>query len=317
MIARLQERFGAGPRPLVVNLSIGLLCLIWGSTWLVIREGLADLPPLTALAARFLLAGAVLSALAPTLSRIEGGARPSLRLTLVHAVLCLAVPYALIYRAETVLPSGLVSVLWSICPMLTAVCASILLPEERLAPRQWLGLLGGFLGVALMFATDVRAVGPDAIPVGLLLLGSPAVSALGTNLVKRDGAGTSSALLNRNGMLLGGALVAAWAFHRESGASVTWSPRAIASVAYLALVGTVLAFTVYFWLLRHAPVTRLSLIAYGIPVVALTLGGTLGDEPVGLHTVGGMLLVLLGIGVVMAGRARTTVGPVASTRPVR
>jgi drug/metabolite transporter (DMT)-like permease len=173
-----------------------------------------------------------------------------------------------------------------------------------MAPRQWLGLIGGFAGVALMFATDVSACGAEAVPAGLILLLSPLISAVGTNLLKREGSGTSSVLMNRNGMLLSAGLVAAWALFMENDAPADWTPRAIFSVAYLALVGTVVGFGVYLWLLRHAPATRLALIAYCIPVVALTLGATLADEPIGLHTLAGMGLILAGVAFVMAGRKR-------------
>jgi drug/metabolite transporter (DMT)-like permease len=155
-----------------------------------------------------------------------------------------------------------------------------------------------------MFATDVSAIGREALPAGLILLLSPLVSAVGTNLLKREGGGTSSVLLNRNGMFVAVVLVGVLALVTESEVPLRWTPRAIFSVAYLALVGTVFAFGVYFWLLRHAPATRLSLIAYCIPVVALTLGATLGDEPVGRNTIAGMVLILAGVGLVMVGRKR-------------
>ncbi len=297
---------GRHPGPLAVNLGILLLCGIWGSTWLVIRAGLEDLPPFSSLAVRFLLAALVLAAVAPTLARLEGGGRPSAGLTAVHGLLSMAVPYAIVYWVEVRLPSGLTSVLWSIFPMLTAVAAHGMLPEERLAARQWLGLVGGFAGVALMLATDVAAIGPEAVPAALVLLVSPAVAAIGTNWIKKSGGATSSALLNRNGMLVATVAVVALALAVERDATLRWTQTAILSVAYLALVGTVVTFGLYFWLLRHAPATRMALIAYGIPVVALILGGTLGGEAVGLHTVAGMLLILLGVGLVVVGRVKRT-----------
>ena len=110
MIARIAATVRQGPSAQVVGLSIGLLCLVWGSTWLVIREGLADLPPYTSLAARFVLAGGIFAAVASPLARIEGGQAPTWRLSLIHGALVLAVPYAIIYWVETRLPSGLVRV---------------------------------------------------------------------------------------------------------------------------------------------------------------------------------------------------------------
>ncbi len=289
------------PSRAVVVLLVGVLCLVWGSTWLVISEGLRDLPPMTSLSARFVIAAIVLAFVARPLARIEGGERPTWRITVVYAVLTLAIPYAIIYWVETRLPSGLVSVLWSVYPILLAVSAHAILPQERMRARQWFGMLLGFTGVTLMFWTDVRSVGPDAVPMGLVLLLSPLASALGTPIIKRDNHRTSSVYLNRDGTVVGAVICVALALTFDRGASVDWTPRAVFSVLYLAIVGTVVAFGLYFWLLRHAPATFLSLIAFVIPVVALTLGALVGGEEVRFHTVVGLALILSGVAAVVLG----------------
>ncbi|HZL99339.1 MAG TPA: EamA family transporter, partial [Planctomycetota bacterium] len=217
--------------------------------------------------------------------------------------------YALVYWRETVLPSGLVAVPWAAHPMLLGCFSAWLLPSERLVGRQWLGLAAGFLGIVLLFITDLAGLGPGAVPAGLLLLGSAAVAAVGNLLIKRDGAGTSSVLLNRNGFALGGALLGLLALATETGAGTrapVWSPAAIGSVLYLSLVGSVLAFGLYFWLLRHAPAYELGLIAYVTPVVALLLGATVGDETLGWERLLGTACVLGGVALVLAGRRRVS-----------
>ena len=294
---------GAPSRVLVRSL-IGLLCLIWGSTWIVIRGGLAHLPPFTGAAARFLLGAAVVALLAPRLSRAEGGARPTARLSITMGTLNIAVSYALVYWSETILPSGLVAVLWAAHPMMLGVLSIWLLPQERLVGRQWLGLVVGFAGIVLLFRTDLAALGPGAVPAGLLLLGSPFVAAVGNLIIKRDGAGTSSVLLNRNGFALGGALLLLLALATEQRADVRWSGAALGSVLYLSLVGSVLAFGLYFWLLRHAPAYELGLISYVTPVVALLLGATLGGEGLGWRRLLGTACVLAGVALVLRGRRR-------------
>lgn len=298
----------SSPRPSTVALSLALLCAIWGSTYLVIREGLSDLPPFLAAATRFAVATAILAVVAPPLARREGGARPTLALSCVMGVLNVAVAYGLVYHSETVLPSGLVSVLWSTNPLLMALSGHLFLPGERLAPRQALGFLVGFAGVALLFVTDLGTLRPEAPRAGALLLLSPLSVAIGTTILKRRASGTSSVLLNRNGMAIGAVLLFALARTCERDAPAVWSVRAIASVLYLAVVGTVVAFGLYYWLLRSARASRLSLIAYVIPVVALTLGSLLGGEPFRRQTFLGAATVLLGVALVHAGRHRTRAG---------
>ena len=278
---------------------IALVCLVWGSTWIVIAGGLADLPPLTSAAARFAIAAPVMSVVAHFLRRREGGAAPPFSLSLALGVLNFAGCYGLVYWSETKLPSALVSVLWSVFPMLMAISGHFFLPGDRLRARQWAGFAVGFLGVALLFATDLREIGPGAIPAGAILLASPLLSVVGTTLVKRHGAHSSSVLLNRDGMWIGAALLgaSAWLFERD--VPRHWTGPAIASVLYLSLAGTVLTFSIYFWLLRHTAASRLSLVSYVIPAIAMLLGGIVGREPITVFTLSGSTLILLGVWLVL------------------
>jgi drug/metabolite transporter (DMT)-like permease len=232
---------------------IALVCLIWGSTWIVIAGGLTDLPPLTSAAARFSIAAVAMSAVAHFLRKREGGDLPPLSLSLALGGLNFGACYGLVYWSETRLPSAFVSVLWSVFPMLMAISGHFFLPGDQLRGRQWIGFAVGFLGVVLLFAMDLERIGPGAIPAGAILLASPLLAVIGTTLVKRRGAHTSSVLLNRNGMWIGAAILAAAAWLFERDAPARWTAPAVASVLYLSLAGTVLTFSLYFWLLRHTP----------------------------------------------------------------
>ena len=292
------------PSRLTILLCMALLCLIWGSTWLVIREGLKDLSPFTSAGVRFALAAAVMALIAPAIARREGGRRPTPRLTLVMGLFNFAGSYGIVYWSETLLPSGLVSVLWSVFPMMMAVAAHLALPGERLLARQWLGFVVGFLGVVLLLARDVAAIGGEALVAALVLLGSPLAATLGTTYVKKHGARVSSALLNRDAMAVGAAALLACALLSERGAPMHWSAPAVWSVVYLAIPGTVVTFGLYFWAMRYAPAHQLSLIAYVIPAVALFLGVSLGGETVGASTLAGAALILGGVACVLLGRRR-------------
>lgn len=303
------------PRPWVTDAVIAVLSTIWGSTYFVISAGLEDLPPFTAAAVRFGLACALMTVVARLLAGREGGGRPPVTMSVVMGLLNFAVSYGIVYWAETILPSGLVSVLWAVFPMMVAVCAHLFVPGEQLRLRQWSGFLIGFCGVALLFYTDLAQLGPQAIPAGLVLLISPAASALGQTYIKRHGAAVSSLLLNRNGMAIGALALAAVAVARESDVPVQWTAQAIASVLYLAVVGTTLSFGLYFWAMRHAPAYRLSVISYLTPVLALSLGAVAGDEPVGLHTIAGAAMITSGVGLVMVRRTRDRADAMSSARP--
>ena len=290
-----------GVRP-AVFVVIGILTLIWGTTYFVLKEGLEDLPPFTSVAVRFFLASVIFTVLSALYAEREGGERPTKRLAVVQGVLNLAVPYACVYWSETILPSGIVSVLWGAFPMFVATVASFLLPDERLRGRQWLGLLVGVLGLFVLFRTDFAEMGPDSVRAGLIVLIAPLAASFGQVLVKRDGAKVSSLRLNVGGMWVATTLLVLLSLWQERGAPIAWTPRAIFSVAYLVLLGTVVTFGLYFWALRHAPAYMLSLVAYTTPVVALTVGAVLGGETVTGWTIGGMLLILSGVTLVLRRR---------------
>ena len=292
---------GYGPAPMrppaqrTINLLIAILCVLWGSTWIVIRGGLEDLPPFLSAGARFCVAGVLMVALALLIGRKESGRKPPAHMWILHGSLNFAASYGIVYYTEQVLPSGLVAVLWGVYPMMMAASGHLFLPGEQLRGRQWLSFLVGFVGLLLLFATDLQAFGAVGVPAAAILLVSPFVSVIGTTVVKKYGTDTNSTLLNRNGMLLGAALLmlCSLAFEQDSEASWTWP--AIFSVGYLAVGGTVITFGIYFWLLRYAPAYKLSLIAYVTPAIALFLGWIVDDEPVTLYTLAGSALIMGGV----------------------
>jgi drug/metabolite transporter (DMT)-like permease len=276
-----------------------LLCLFWGSTWFVIQDGLRDLPPLFSAAVRFSVAAALMFPLAPWIRRFEGGEPPPASIWILVGLTNFALSYGIVYVVETTLPSGLVCVLWSVFPMLMAIGGHWTVSGERLRGHQWLGFLGGFAGIVLLFRHDLHDLGPGAAPMAALLLLSPAVAAYGTLAMKKRAAHCSSALINRNGMTLGAALLWLASAVLEPGAEVDFGARAVFGVAYLAVFGTVVSFGLYHWMLRHAAAFRLSLISYVTPAIALLLGWAAGDEPVRGSTLAGTGMILVGVAAVL------------------
>jgi drug/metabolite transporter (DMT)-like permease len=279
----------------LIRVLLVLLCLIWGSTWVVIKGGLEDLPPFTSAGARFAVAAIMMVGVAAFLGRREGGSAPPAWLWLVQGTTSFAISYGVVYHAETILPSGLVSLLFGVYPMLQAAAGHYFLDHEQLGPRQWLGFLAGLVGLILLFRTDLRSIGPGGISTGLLLFLSPLSVVVGTTLVKKYGSGVNSTLLNRNGMFFGAVVLLVVAFIRERNAEIAWTGPAVASVLYLAVMGTVVTFSLYFWLLRYCPAHRMALIAYVTPAIALFLGWFFAGEPITIWTLSGGACVLCGV----------------------
>ena len=289
----------AGPAPWLINALVIVLCLTWSSTWWAIRVSLEELPPLTAAAIRFALAGVVMTIAAAALRHRESGRTPPIWLWATMGLTNFALTYGILYWAETTVPSGIAAVLWAIFPVLMAIAGHTLLGES-LRPRQMLGFGVAFSGVVAMFYGDLGAVG-DVTGQALVLLLSPLAAAVGTTLVKRHGSDCSSLLLNRNGMLLGAAVLAIAGLLLESDHERTFGVRAVLATLYLALVGTCLSFGLYFWLLRRAQANRLSLIAYMTAPLALLLGWLVGDGTLDATTLASAAAIALGIALVLHG----------------
>jgi drug/metabolite transporter (DMT)-like permease len=300
----VETRVQRAPSAALTNILLAMLCLVWGSTWLAIKFGLRDVPPFTGATLRFAIASVCMAVLAHTWAAREGGGRPPRLVVLAHGVFQFALNFGLVYVGETIIPSGVVAVLWSVYPIFVALGGHFVTKRERLSARKWWGIAVSFGGVATLFATDLAAIDARAVSMGLLVLLAPLSVSVATLLVKERASGSSSLLLNRDAMLIGAALLGLAAFVVESPLEVVWTTPALLSVLYLGLIGTVLTFGVYMWLLRFVPAYRLSLVSFVIPIVALSLGAVLGNEPLGPRTLVGTGIVLAGVGLASQG-ART------------
>jgi drug/metabolite transporter (DMT)-like permease len=286
-----------------VPAAVALLCVVWSSTWYAIRICLEEQPPLASAAARFWIAGAAMALAAPWLRRRERQPPPRAWLWLVVGTLNFAGSYGVLYCAEQVVPSGIAAVLFGLFPLLMAVSGAMFL-GERLTARKALGTLVAFAGIVAVFGDGHLGDGFDGgtLPYALLLLISPIVSAIGTTVLKKYGAGASSVLVNRNGMLLGAALLSVLALATEDPMAGNWTGRGLVALAYLALLGTALTFGIYFWLLRTTPASRLALITYVTPILAMLLAAAVGDGVMGSAAWTGAGLVAGGIALVVTGR---------------
>jgi drug/metabolite transporter (DMT)-like permease len=305
------------PSGALVYALMALVALVWGSTWLVIKQGLETMPPLFGAGVRFVVAGVVMALIAPWLVAREGGGRPPWSAIAAHGLCQFALNFALVYVSETILPSGLVSVLWSIYPLAMAMTGHFVTKAERLSKRQWSGILFGLAGIVVLFATDIASISPKAVAMGLLLLLGPLSVTFSTTIVKRRAHASSSVLLNRDSMLLGAGVLLALSLVFERGEPVRVTPVAILSVGYLAIAGSVVTFGVYLWLLRTVAAYRLSLVSYVIPAIAIWLGATFGNEPLRSTTVFGTGLVIFGVALTLGRTASPDEASVSSPDAAR
>jgi drug/metabolite transporter (DMT)-like permease len=281
------------PRSLVWTL-YACLVVIWSSTWVAIKIGLEDLPPLLGAGIRFAIAGAGLLVIARLMGR---PLRTDARLAAVLALLPFAAAYGLIYWGEQYVPSGLAAVLFGIMPLYSAVLASLALAEEPLRARLVAGIAVALAGLSLAFGETLE-LGHSryALAAALACAAAPFASAIGTVAIKRDGGALDAVVLNGWAMLAGGGLLLAVSALAEAW-EVSWSAQAVGSIAYLALIGSAVPFVTLTILLRELPAVTMSYITLLLPFGALAFGAALYDEPVTLPAVAGAALVASGLAV--------------------
>jgi len=281
-------------RPAVWSL-YALLVAIWSSTWVAIKIGLEDTPPLLGAGVRFAIAGVGLLVLAALRGR---SLRTDRVLATVLAVLPFFGTYALVYWGEQYVPSGLAAVLFGVLPIYVALIASVFLRDEPLRARLLCGVVLALGGLAVAFSESV-ALGDSryALVAAFACVAAPMGAAIGTVATKRRGFGVDAMVLNGWAACGGGVLLMVASAVSESWASASWTASAIGSIGYLAVVGTALAFVTLTRLLRELPAVTMSFISLLLPFGALVLGAVVEGEPLTLAELLGAALVAAGIAV--------------------
>ncbi len=269
------------------------LVLIWSSTWVAIKIGLEDCPSLLGAGVRFALAGVLL--LGISLAR-GSSLRTDGRLAVLLGLLPFAFSYGLVYWGEQHIPSGLAAVLFGILPLYTAFLAGVMLPQEPLRPRLVAGVLVALAGLALAFAESLELGTDDLAWAGALaLVAAPLGPAIGNVAQKLRARKLDALVLNGWAMAGAGLLLLAVSGLAEDWGQAEWGPKALGSIAYLAIFGSAVAFVSLTVLLRHLTAQAMSFMAMLLPFGALLFGAAVYSEPLTARAAGGALLVAVGL----------------------
>ncbi|HEU4954914.1 MAG TPA: EamA family transporter [Gemmatimonadales bacterium] len=290
-------RGGAGIK--TVAAFVGL-CAIWGSTWLAIKVGLRDLPPISFAGIRFAFAALILYAIVGARGlRLPWAAR-DWRLLLWTGLLSITVNYALVFWAELHISSGLAAVLNATIPLFGLPLAHRMLAAEPMTSQKVGGVVLGVLGMAIVFGAELGGNTPMAAWASAGVLVASLAGAQAGVLVKARGTHLDPAVLAGVQMAFGSLpLLVIGAAVEGSPFRLAWTPVALASLAYLTVVGSVVAFLAYYWLIRHIEVTRVLLIPLITPLVAVGLGYAFLGERVTWGTAVGGTAILGGVGLAL------------------
>ncbi|WP_255148769.1 DMT family transporter [Halorarius halobius] len=284
-----------------------LLAAVWGSAFVAIKAGLGtpadpagffETPVLFA-ALRYDIAGVVMLGYAAyATDRWRPRGRTEWASVLVAGALMIAAYHAFLFVGETdpAVTSAVAAIVVSLSPVLTAGFSRLWLPSERLTPLGVAGLLLGLVGVGLLTKPTPEDLGVN-LGVVLVFLAATAF-ALGSVLNRRIDADLPIETLEAWAMLTGaGMMHAGSAAVGESVAAASFTPTALAALAYLALAASAGGFLVYFDLLERLGPIEINLVSYVAPVFAAVTGFLLLGEVVDLYAVAGFLVILVGFGL--------------------
>jgi drug/metabolite transporter (DMT)-like permease len=296
-------------------LGLAIVYVVWGSTYLAIRVMVRTVPPLLGAGVRFALAGLLLLA---WLRWRRGPVRVSGRQLAAAAligVLLAAGGNGLVTLAEQHVPSGLAALLIASVPLWVVVLRALL--GERPARGTLVGVAVGFAGVALLLLPGGQ---PHGVHVaGVVLLLAAAVS-WATGSVASSRLDLPSDPLHSTGlqMLCGGALMTLAGFAAGEAGGVDWggfSFESLAAFAYLVLIGSLVAFTAYVWLLQHAPVSQAATYAYVNPVIAVFLGWAILAESITTATLAGAAVIVASVAFIVRRESAAQSAPPVEPEP--
>lgn len=285
-------------------MQFGLLSLAWGTSFLFIKLAVADLPPIMVGWLRLVLAALTLWLIAALT-----GKRPrfSRKVWITLAVMGLfnnSLAFVLIPWGQQYIDSGLAAILNSTVPLFTVLLAHLFLADERLNARRLMGLVTGFAGVVVLMAPQVAASGPawlraESVLGSLAVVVASACYAIATVIGRRYLRTEQPVLAAATQITLGAAwltpfiLLSGGLTTVKDASSLTWF-----SILWLGVLGTGLAYLLYFSLLRNIGATQVVVVTYILPIIGVALGVMLLDEHVTLSMVMGLALILFGLVVV-------------------
>jgi drug/metabolite transporter (DMT)-like permease len=287
-------------------LAYGAIYILWGGSFLGIRELVAVMPPFFAAGFRFFLAGLLLV----VYSHLRGGtvyARGSFLDASALGVIMFTCMYAALFWGEIRVPSGIAAVISAIIPVWIFIGELAILRTQKATPLSVIGVALGFAGVVVL-AWQAPGSGIRASTLAMLvLIGGTLCWAVGTLLSRRLTLPKPQTLNAGWQMAVGGGLLFLLSamtgeMRRLPPLHVLLQPTMIVSMAYLVFCASIVAFTAYVWLIAHEPATRVASYAYINPVIALLAGAMLAGERLSGFQMIGALLVVAGVFATLTGK---------------
>ena len=287
---------------LIPYIALSAICLIWGTTYLVLRIAVLHFPPLLFVTIRQLIAGSLLVGFMLLSGKAAWPDRAHLLRQAVAGFFMISLGNGLVAWAEVVIPSGVAAILCSLMPMVVILINLGVNKDERPTVAIVTGVLLGLGGIMMIFGEHLVEFAKVEYQLGILVIFVAVLSWAGGSVWLKSRGNDGNAFLNAGlQMFFGGIWLIPGALIFDDLGSVTWSAEAFYSMIYLVLIGSIVAYACYSYVLRKLPMTIVSLYAYVNPIVAVALGWIVLSEKLNLRIGIAILVTVAGIYIVNRG----------------
>ena len=278
-------------------------CLIWSTVWLFLKLGVRDVPPVSFAAMRLIIAILVMVPLTLALRTPLPKHRREWGVIAATGVILLGFNYALLNWGTRFISSGLTAVLQSITPAFALVFAHFLLPDEKMTLRKLGGLALGVAGIAVIFWDQLHFGGRAFTGSVTVTLGAVCV-AFAYVVVRRSAKGIHPSAITTGQMLSAFVPLLTYAWLVEGNPlEIKWTSTALVSATYLALLGSVVAAWLNYWLLPRVGAVNLLIMGLVEPPIAVLLGAWFLDETMNARAGLGSALILVSVWLAMGGKS--------------
>ena len=271
------------------------LCLIWSTTWAMIKIGLDETPPVVGLSLRFLIASLLLLPMLKIRGRRIPTDRAALQLYAIVGFMSMAASYFCTYWGTQYIPSSLSSILWATLPLFVGLFAHFMVKQEPLNPMRIFAILISTLGVIRILSDQKIVFNFEVLLGSIIVIAGVVVAAYPAVYTKTRKFDYDPMVLTAMSITIAAVTHTIIATLLGQWAVMVWSPRNMISAAYLGIFGSVFTFLGYYTLLRRIPVVKLSFITFITPIFASLIGGLFLGELITMKEVLGIVLIFSGL----------------------
>jgi drug/metabolite transporter (DMT)-like permease len=287
---------------LIPYIALAAICLIWGTTYLALRIAVLHFQPLLFVTIRQVVAGTLLTGFMLLVAKAKLPSWDHIKRQAIAGFFMISMGNGLVAWAEVYIPSGIAAIICSLMPVMVILINLTVNKDEKPTIPIVMGVIMGLAGIIMIFSENINEFGnPDYI-ISIVLVFLGVISWAGGSIWLKKSSSDQNPFVNAGlQMFFGGVWLLPFSLVFDDLTTITWSSEAVYAMIYLILIGSIVAYACYSYILKKLPMTIVSLYAYVNPLVAVLLGWIVLDEKLNANIGIAFLLTVAGIYIVNRG----------------